>query len=93
MRIKFIVLFAMCILLFNGCKSIPYLPTSSEVPYGFVTGDELHRLKVYDKKTGTYVDRKDPEVVKFDFDGFAASYKLWKGRDPEIDKLIDKIGE
>ena len=77
----------------SGCKTIPYLPTSSETPYGFVKGDELHRTKVYDKKTGTYIDREDPEVVKFDFDGIAASYSLWKGRDSAVDEHIEDIGE
>ena len=84
---------ALLIVMFSGCKTVPYLPASSETPYGFVKGDELHRLKVYDKKTGTYIDRKDPEVVKFDFDGIAASYSLWKKRDSDVDKLIDKIDE
>jgi len=88
--IGFIVLL---IFAFTGCKSIPYLPASSDTPYGFVKGDELHRLKRYDKKTGTYVNRKDPEVVKMDFDGIAASYYLWKKRDQGVDDLISDIGE
>jgi len=81
------------IVMLSGCKTIPYLPASSEVPYGFVKGDELHRKMRYDKKTGTYIERKDPEIVKFDFDGISASYALWKGRDSEIDDLINDIGE
>ena len=93
-RVTLLSIIALLIIAFSGCsRTIPYLPTSSDTHYGFVKGDELHRIKRYDKRTGTYIDRTDPEVVKMDFDGIAASYSLWKGRDSEIDVLIDNIGE
>jgi hypothetical protein len=77
-----------------GCATkIPYLPASSEVPYGYMRGDQLHRLYRYDTKTGKYVKRDNPEIIEFDHDGISASYMLWKGRDSEIDALINSIGE
>jgi hypothetical protein len=87
------IVFVFCVLMCSSCRTVPYIPASSEIPYGFVKGDELHRNMIFDKKTGTYVKREKPEVVTFDFDGIAASYSKWKGRDSNVDNMIHNIGE
>ena len=93
-KILIALILASSFVLISGCKTtIPYIPASSEVPYGFVRGDELHRTMRFDQKTGTYVKRDKPEIVVFDFDGIAASYAKWKGRDSKVDGAINNIGE
>ena len=55
MKLKHLLLIGViCTTLFLmvGCaNTIPYLPTSSDVPYWYVKYEQLHRIMIYDKKT------------------------------------------